>query len=247
MLSAVSRGPTIRYLIWDFDGTLGYRDGGMWTGTLLEIVTRARPELGVTAEQLKTHLRVGYPWHTPERPHPELQTADAWWAALAPVFRGALRGVGVPEEEAGALAGQFRARYTDQSRWRLFSDSLPALAMLSASGWRHVLLSNHVPELPEILQHLGLRPHFTAVFNSAQTGYEKPHPQAFRNVLDFIDAAEDVWMIGDNPRADIAGAEAVGIPGILVRKTHPDVRYCCEELAQVVQMLDHANATGFAQ
>jgi putative hydrolase of the HAD superfamily len=135
------------------------------------------------------------------------------------------------------LAGQFRHRYTDLTRWRLFPDTLPTLNTLSANGWRHIVLSNHVPELPEILRHLGVIDQVVAVFNSAQTGYEKPHPQAFRYVLDFIGDAETVWMIGDNYVADVLGAEAVGIPGILVRKAHPEARYGCMELGEVTHII----------
>ena len=66
-------------------------------------------------------------------------------------------------------------------------------------------------------------PHLAAIFNSAQTGYEKPHPQAFRNVLAWLPEPEAVWMIGDNYTADVLGAQAVGLPGILVRETHPEL------------------------
>lgn len=223
----------MQYLIWDFDDTLGYREGGKWTLTLQEMVREAMPELEVTYDQLKGFLRVAYPWHTPERAHPELNAAEAWWETLYPALALALAGVGVPAERAEEMARAFPARYTDLSRWRLFPETLPVLGELSAAGWRHILLSNHVPELPRILNHLGLAPQLAAVFNSAQTGYEKPHPQAFRDVLDWLEEPEAVWMIGDNPKADIAGAEAHGIPGILVRKTDPGVRYCCEDLTGV--------------
>jgi len=226
----------LKYLIWDFDGTLGYREGGMWTLTLLEIVQRAMPELDITPEQLRELLR-GYPWHTPERAHPELDTADAWWSALDPVFTHALTSIGVPEELTGEMVKEFRPLYTDLSRWRLFPDTLPVLEELSPTGWRHVVLTNHVPELPAIIDHLDLSPLVAALFNSAQTGYEKPHPQAFRNVLEWAVEPKAVWMIGDNPKADVAGAEALGIPAILVRTSHPDARYCCAELSQVPQIV----------
>jgi putative hydrolase of the HAD superfamily len=225
------------YVIWDFDGTLGYRDGGMWSGTLLEILADERPDINATVEMLRAHVGRGYPWHTPERPHPEWQSAADWWEAMLPVLQRALTGVGVPEAQAAGLVRQFPARYTELARWRLFSDTLPTLTALSAAGWRHVVLSNHVPELPRIIAHLGLDAHLEALFNSAQTGYEKPHPQAFRAVLDFIGPVDAVWMIGDNPRADIAGAAAHGIPGILVRTTHPDVSLCCADLAQIPALL----------
>ena len=223
----------MNYLIWDFDGTLGYREGGMWTLTLLEIVDQALPELGVTFEQLKPFLAVGYPWHSPERPHLGLQDADAWWEALHPVLINAMIGVGVPVACATELVHEFRPRYTDLSHWRLFPDTLPVLSQLTALGWRHIVLSNHVPELPAIIEHLGLLPHLTVIFNSAQTGYEKPHQQAFRNVLESLGNPTAICMIGDNLIADIAGAAALGIPGILVRATHPECKYCSADLTGV--------------
>ncbi len=227
----------MNYLIWDFDGTLGYREGGKWTLTLLGIIQRAYPELGVTFEQLKPYLLQGYPWHTPERPHQELNTADAWWEALHPVFLCAMVGVGVPAERAEELVGEFRPRYTNLARWRLFPETLPVLTQLSMAGWRHIVLSNHVPELPAIIEYLGLLPQLAAIFNSAQTGYEKPHPQAFRNVLAWMTEPKAVLMIGDNYTADVCGAEAVGLPGILVRETHPGARHCCDTLRGVIEVI----------
>ena len=35
----------VKALIWDFDGTLGYRAGGMFGGALREIIRREAPEL----------------------------------------------------------------------------------------------------------------------------------------------------------------------------------------------------------
>jgi putative hydrolase of the HAD superfamily len=232
----------MRYLIWDFDGTLGYRDGGMWSGTLREILRDEWPEIDAPVEVLRHFVGRGYPWHTPEVAHPELETPEAWWDALMPVLARALAGVGVPAAEAAVLARQFPARYTALKRWRLFPDVLPALTALAAEGWRHVLLTNHVPELPGIVDHLGLTPHLHSLFNSAQTGYEKPHPQAFRNVLDHIGAADAVWMIGDNPTADVAGAEALGIPAILARTDDPRAARRCADVAGVAALLAAAPA-----
>ncbi|MGH9197011.1 MAG: HAD-IA family hydrolase, partial [Acidimicrobiia bacterium] len=64
-----------------------------------------------------------------------------------------------------------------------------------------------------------------SVFTSARIGYEKPHPEAFRTVLSHITDADNIWMVGDNPVADVAGAEKVGIPGILVRTDTSDESY----------------------
>ena len=224
---------TMGTLIWDFDGTLGYREGGMWSAALSEIARSESPDCGVTAGQIRPYLRSGFPWHTPSQPHLNIASAEQWWDMLDPVFERAFRGVGFGETQAHALAKQVRRVYPDPERWRLFDDTIPTLDRLCSQGWTHVVLSNHVPDLPHIMQHLGLGRYIARVFNSAQTGYEKPHPQAFRAVLEAIGEVAKIWMIGDSYAADVIGAESVGIPAILVRKARGDAEYYCSDLTRV--------------
>jgi FMN phosphatase YigB (HAD superfamily) len=49
-------------------------------------------------------------------------------------------------------------------------------------------------------------------------------------------------MIGDNVVADVLGAEAVGIPAILVRRPDPRARLYCDSLAGVEELLGEAVA-----
>lgn len=227
----------MKLLIWDFDGTLGYREGGAWTASLLEVMEKADVGLDVTAEEISPHLREGFPWHTPLRPHPHIQSIREWWEALYPVFEGAFEKVGVDGFEAYDLARQVRDTYLDLTRWHLFDDVVPTLTTLSSQGWTHVILSNHAPELDLIVQHLELDRHVARVYSSAITGWEKPHERAFRMVLDAFSDTEAVWMIGDHMDADIQGAASVGIPGILVRRYHEEARYYCETLDQIPPIL----------
>jgi FMN phosphatase YigB (HAD superfamily) len=60
---------------------------------------------------------------------------------------------------------------------------------------------------------------------------------AFRIVVESLPDSEAFWMIGDSMGADIEAAEAVGIPGILVRKPHRDAARYCESLSQVPSVL----------
>lgn len=223
----------MHYLIWDFDGTLGYREGGAWTASLLETLDLALPGHTITLEQLRLYTHTGFPWHQPEYPHLHLASAEAWWEALHPVLASVYRRVGLDGCLAQALARQFRAVYLNLDRWRLFDDVLSTLDALSAVGWTHAILSNHVPELGDIVQHLGLNSRIAYVFNSAETGYEKPHPRAYQIVLATLPDVETAWMIGDNVVADVQGAEAAGFPAILVRRQHPQAHHCCETLSEV--------------
>ena len=238
MRSLSGQSAEMKYLIWDFSETMGYREGGGWSTVLLEILRRETPDCRVTTEQIKPFLQEGFPWHQPERPHPELSTPDAWWDNLDPIFaRAFMMGGGLNGSTAHRLARMVRQVCPERSAWRLYDDTLRVLAHLSTDGWIHIALTNHIPELPAIFDYLGLSPHFAALFNSAQTGYEKPHPQAFGKVLAWMSEPKAIWMIGDNYTADILGAEAQGIPGILVRKTDPRARYCCADLSGVVDVV----------
>lgn len=203
-------------VMWDFDGTLAFREG-MWRGCLIEALDVVRPGHSIGMDDVRPWLRDGFPWHRPGEGHPHLDTAEAWWQSLTPLFEEAYRRAGVSARAAAAAAALVRRHYTDPGRWAIFADTRPALTSLTAAGWRHIIVSNHVPELPTLVQALGLDDLIATVVTSAQTGYEKPHPHMFAIALERAGDPARVWMVGDNPAADIQGAQAAGIPSILVR------------------------------
>lgn len=227
----------MRYIIWDFDGTLAFRSG-MWSGTLIEVLRREMPANPATVDDIRPHMQDGFPWNRPEQPHAPLRSGDKWWEGMLPVFQNAFQqGAKLDADEARRLARHVRAAYINPGSWRLFDDTLPCLHALRSGGWHHVILSNHVPELPDLIQSLGLGPLIGQIFNSAQTGFEKTHKMAFGTVLTAIEGATRVWMIGDSVSADIEGARAVGLPSILVRSQHPAAVHCCQTLAEVPTVL----------
>ena len=68
-------------LLWDFDGTLAYREG-MWGGCLVEVLDEHEPGHALCADDFRPSLREGFPWHTPDVAHPELDSPDLWWAPV---------------------------------------------------------------------------------------------------------------------------------------------------------------------
>ena len=78
---------------------------------------------------------------------------------------------------ADELAAEVRERYIDPAGYVVYDDSVPTLRELTRRGWRHFILSNHVPELPEIVTALGLCPLVEEVITSATVDYEKPTPR----------------------------------------------------------------------
>lgn len=230
-----------RVIFWDFDGTLGYRPEN-WSGTLVAVLNALVPNHGVTVDLVRPFLREGFPWHTPDVPHVELTDPDRWWQNLEPVFVRAYDGAGLPSALARDAAVRVRQRCVDPATYALFDDTLPTLHALADLGFRHRLITNHVPELSEILDALGLTSLIEHVTNSAVVGYEKPHAEIFRLALRAADYPRRVWMVGDNVVADVLGAEQAGMRGILVRREDSRATRCCPHLAGVVNVIATSTA-----
>ena len=233
----------VRLLIWDFDGTLAHRRGETgWSILLAEALDAEEPGHGHSAETFRPHLREGFPWHRPDVAHPELCEPDAWWASVRPLLSRAYEAAGYVPARALELADAAQRLYVDPGvGWALFDDTLPALERLSRAGWTHAILSNHVPELRQIVSGLGLDDLVAAVSCSAETGYEKPHGRAFASVLELL-GPEEAWMVGDNVGADVLGAEAVGLPAVLVRRPDPRAARYADSLDGVERFLEDAVA-----
>ena len=227
-----------RLAIWDFDGTLAHRRGETgWSILLAETLDVEEPGHGHSADTFRPHLREGFPWHRPEVAHPELCEPEAWWASVQPQLGRAYESAGYAPERSLELADAARRLYVDPDvGWELFPDTLPTLERLSQAGWTHAILSNHVPELRLLVAALGLDDIVALLSCSAETGYEKPHAQAFASVLDRVRPAR-AWMVGDNVVADVLGAEAVGLPAVLVRRPDPRAERYADSLAGVEPFL----------
>lgn len=210
----------MRYIIWDFDGTLAQRPG-MWSQCIADLVNSEFCSLQVLREQISPFLATGFPWHAPDRTHPHLSVPDVWWSEIQDVLvRAITLGADVDAAKARLIGAKVRAAYLDPAAWRVFEDTRPALEGLAADGWNHLILSNHVPELEELVGALVLRPFFRAVLSSAKTGFEKPHPGAFGAALSLIPPEARTVVVGDSFSADFLGARAVGLDAILVRAPH---------------------------
>jgi len=54
---------------------------------------------------------------------------------------------------------------------KLFDDTNMVLKKLKEKEYKHIILSNHVPELPEIVKELGLGKYINDCISSANIGY----------------------------------------------------------------------------
>ncbi|MCT9935090.1 HAD-IA family hydrolase [Planotetraspora sp. A-T 1434] len=205
-----------RGVIWDFDGTLAERPG-LWSGCLLEIVRAENPDDPIRREDIAALMRTGFPWHTPEQGHPELCDPDAWWDKITGLLGGVLRRLGYPDESARMMAPQVRERYLDEGvGWRLYPGVHESLRRIADAGIPQVILSNHAPELADLVERLGLAPYFQAIITSALTGYEKPHEFAYKAARAALPDGAALWMVGDSVEADVLGPARHGIQTVLL-------------------------------
>jgi putative hydrolase of the HAD superfamily len=149
---------------------------------------------------------------------------------------------GVNRPVAERASARFRSEYVRLDRWSVFPDTEAALGRLRRDGWRQAILSNHCPELPDLVRGLGLGDYFEVVLTSAAIGFEKPHPEAFARTLRDLGHPETVWMVGDSAEVDIAGAARCGIPGVLVRRPAPGFDYA-PDLTTAVEMIKRASTS----
>ena len=224
--------------MWDFDGTLV--EGPGWGKTLVRVLDSKHPSHGITYEQIRAFLHEGFPWHNPERYHPELCDPTVWWSFVEAILVRAYQGVGYGSSESKKLAQSAHHLLLDPSGYRPFEDTLAALQRLSDLGWRHVILSNNFPELPRLLDKLPIKRFLHKCISSGITGYEKPNPAAFALALDRAGHPEQVWMIGDSISADVRGAEAAGIPAILARQfPNEPIKYYARDLLEAVSIIEN--------
>jgi len=227
-----------RIILWDFEGTLVDRPG-RWRSAVMEVLDVNEPDHQVEMEQIRPYLRDGFPWHRPDEPHTHITNSQEWWSQVGQLFTRTYQGVGFASSRAEELSSCVRKVFTNPDRFVIYEDTIPTLMTLLDKGWKHAVLSNHVPELQDIITKLNLDPCFEYCFSSGVTGFEKPNPKAFQHALQVIGQPHEVWMIGDNIDADIRGAESVGIRSILVRNIECSTakRYA-QNLREVVSIIE---------
>ncbi|KAL7110201.1 hypothetical protein ACP275_05G010200 [Erythranthe tilingii] len=102
--------------------------------------------------------------------------------------------------------------YANGDAWHLPEGAYETMLCLKNSGVKLAVVSNFDSRLRKLLKDLNVLHLFDAVIISSEVGYEKPDDKIFRAALDEIsvDASKAVH-VGDDIKADKAGANAVGI------------------------------------
>ena len=111
------------------------------------------------------------------------------------------------------LASQFAP-----DAWELYPDVEPALSALrQLPGLQLAVVSDWGSSLHDLLAGLGLDRYLDFVLASGAVGVSKPNPAFFRIALERagVEPAAAL-MVGDSLRADVQGAQAAGMDGVLL-------------------------------
>lgn len=193
-------------IFWDFDGTLTY-PGHLWSGSLLKALGDLAGEYHITLDHLRPGLQDCFPWN-PGGKH-DLKGPE-FWTYMNARFEEVYSALGLPPSLARECAGKVRDVVLAKESYRVKPDAAAVLAVCAYKGWRNYMLSNNFPELEEVLEKLGLRRFFAGCVVSAEVGINKPDARIFRAAERAANFPSLIWMVGDNPVADIQGAREAG-------------------------------------
>lgn len=106
-----------------------------------------------------------------------------------------------------------------------FPEAVEMLKLFQETGIKTGIITNAYQPMwlrDKELKELGLLDYFpTCRVSAADVGYLKPHPAIFEGALQCLGTTpQETIFIGDNPIADIAGAQGAGLQAIL-RVAHP--------------------------
>ena len=170
--------------------------------------------IDATSEQFEAAFRAA--WKEWEQEGPFEATEEASFARLMALDRLVFARLGYPDLPESFFR-QVDQAFRQRSAFYVFPDVIPALDALQAAGLRLAVVSNWGWAAPELLQTLELARHFEVLSISARVGYQKPHPAIFEHALELLGlAADEVVHVGDDPTADILGADRAGIAAVLI-------------------------------
>ncbi len=226
-----------KVIYWDFHGTLAYNDW-MFSKALFKVINKYEHNSIISIDDFKNQPLTGFPWQQHEKDYSHLTHSDDWWENAQKIFTEVYPKFNIPQNKAILYAEKVRYEVTKPDEFLLYDDTLEILDFFKNEGFSNIVLSNHIPELPDIVEKLGIGCYIEDCISSANVGYEKPNPKIYNYALEKAKNPEVVWMIGDNVIADVRGSEEVGIKGVLVRSNRENsIKYYSKDLRGLKEII----------
>ena len=226
-------------LFWDFDGTLihPYESFLCALKAALE-----HAQYAVETDVIRKFLHTVCTWYKPEISY-QGATGAKWWETLFRNFEWFYKQNHVAEADWQTVNMIFKDSILDHRNYILYDGAKDILQKCQEMGYRNYILSNNFPELPWVIDKLGLSDCFAGYIVSSNVGFEKPRIEIFQYALRTARYPDLAYMIGDNPVADIQGGRSAGIKTILVHNNFSNEMaedgVVCENLSDVVKAMEH--------
>ncbi len=226
-----------KVLFWDFDGTIVYSNS-LWTDSAAKALKTYSNHDNITSADIRPYMRSGFTWHTPDNDYTTIAKDESWWVFMNKHFSSIYQKLGIEKSEADYISTKIREQILNIENYFLFDDTISTLRACKEAGYENYILSNNYPELPQVIEELGIAPYFSDYIVSALIGYDKPRKEIFEAALEAANYPDICYMIGDNPVADIVGSKNVGMQAILVHKdVQSDADYVCTDLQDILKVL----------
>jgi HAD superfamily hydrolase (TIGR01509 family) len=149
--------------------------------------------------------------------------------------------IGVDDD---ALRNQLVSNTRESANWDQILPGTREHLLRLAERYRIGVISNADGKIEDVLQRCGIADCFLSITDSGLVGYEKPHPEIFRQAMQSLNAQpEESLYVGDVYFVDYLGATQAGmqavlmdVPGAYKDKPVPRV----ESLAELDAMLSGA-------
>ena len=119
----------------------------------------------------------------------------------------------------------------EQTYWRtflsesnLFTDVREFLMDIKSDGISTAIITDLTAQIQfRKIVYFKLDSYFDYVVTSEESGYDKPHTSPYQIAVDKLKIEpSDIWMIGDNPIADVAGANKFNM--VTLQKIHAGIK-----------------------
>jgi putative hydrolase of the HAD superfamily len=165
-----------------------------------------------------------------------LAAEKSWWRD---VVKNAFENTMDPDTLNAYFAELFEF-FRSSRCWELFPDALSCLRELKGLGYRLAIVSNFDSRLFDLLANLDIDTYFERVVLSWHVGVAKPNPVLFRRALEasWCDASRALH-IGDDEVDDVQGAQAAGVPVVLIDRAGRHTEFPAERrIRSLMEILD---------
>ena len=133
-----------------------------------------------------------------------------WWMFYSQL----LSEIGLQDD---ALRNQLVSRIQNSGNWdRILPGTAEQLREIGEQ-YAMAVISNADGKIEDVLEKCGIADCFRTITDSGLVGYEKPHPEIFRQALKSMKAVpEESLYVGDVYSVDYLGARGVGMQAILM-------------------------------